>query len=324
MKKFLINILIIGLLIGAAHAYLIFKFDGNTDPYYMKLTDSEANSLVLGGSRASEGIIPTVLDSIFPKDKGIQSFNFAFTNSDSPYGAIYLESIKQKLKSKDEKGIFLLSIHPWNISSLTDNPHDSIELRESELVLSEVTDVTSNPNLQYITKYYGFGWGNTLLKKSENKLFKKLKDKQILKQGKWSFVHDDGWLQVISMMNDSVDLKKYENKSIENYMAAEKTAQYQLSNYRINYLKKTIDYLKKHGEVYLVRFPVNEKIVTFENDRFPKFNGLIGEITKDHEIQYLDYSHASKDYNYSDGNHLVNASSRQFSKDIAQKILKDL
>lgn len=324
MKKFIINILIIGLLIGAAHAYLIFKFDGNTDPYYMKLTDSDANSLVLGGSRASEGIIPHVLDSIFPKDTEIQSFNFAFTNSDSPYGEVYLKAIKRKLQSQDKKGVFLLSIHPWNISSLTQNPHDSIDLRESELVLNEVTNVTSFPNLDYITGYYGFGWGNPILKKGENKIFEKLKDKQLSKQGKWSFVHDDGWLQVISMMNDSVDLKKYENKSIENYMAAEKTAQYQLSNYRINYLKKTIDYLKKHGEVYLVRFPVNDKIVTFENDRFPTFNRLIDEMTKDHQIRYLDFSNVSNDYKYSDGNHLVNESSRQFTEDIAKKILKDL
>ena len=76
--------------------------------------------------------------------------------------------------------------------------------------------------------------------------------------------------------------------------------------------------------MYLVRFPVNEKIVAFENERFPTYNDLVNEISKEQQIQYLDFSNVSNDYNYSDGNHLVNASSRQFSEDIAKKILKDL
>lgn len=320
MKEFLTKISIVIFALIALHLLLLFQFDGNTDPYYNKLTGERSSSLVLGGSRASEGINPTEFNKFWNTGTKNDLFNFAFTNSDSPYGSTYFNAIKKKIDTNSRNGVFLLSVHPWNISSLTNDVNDSTNFREKKLVLGTLNDVTSQPNLDYLINYYGFGWGNSLVKKSENTAFKLLKQKTKIKTGKWSYVHEDGWLEVISMLTDSIEIEAYENKSINTYLNAEKTQLYRISENRIHYLIKTIEYLKQYGTVYLIRLPVNKKVVAYENEKFPNFNGIIKEITAKTNSKYIDFSSEADSFHYSDGNHLLKESTTRFSHKLAEII----
>ena len=41
------------------------------------------------------------------------------------------------------------------------------------------------------------------------------------------------------------------------------------SNYRYNYLEKTINFLKIHGDVFLIRMPIDDNLYKLENTIFP-------------------------------------------------------
>ena len=78
MSKFLKNTFLFSLIVLIIH--LLFSFCANSyiDDYYGKLSNGHKNSLVIGTSRALQGIVPSIVDSTI----GIQEpklYNFAFT-----------------------------------------------------------------------------------------------------------------------------------------------------------------------------------------------------------------------------------------------------
>jgi hypothetical protein len=87
------------------------------------------------------------------------------------------------------------------------------------------------------------------------------------------------------------------------------------------YLKKTINFLKNHGKVILVRLPVHKEIFKIEQKYMPSFNDKITELSPIVD-SYYDMTIDNNNYIYTDGNHLYKESSKIVSKKISDFILK--
>ena len=99
MRHFLIRILrltMISLIIFLLVLITLTKLlEYKIDPFYNKLTSTTDKGLILGDSRALQGIDPDYL--------GFSAENFAFTIGHSPYDRSYIKLIKKKLKTSQKK-----------------------------------------------------------------------------------------------------------------------------------------------------------------------------------------------------------------------------
>lgn len=280
MKSFLINLLIICLCSVSIIFLILSNANGYTDPYYVRFTTPKQQSLILGTSRAAQGIQP----KIFKESINLDIFNYSFSNAQSPFGPIYFESIKKKLDENTKNGIFIVTIDPWNISSKSSNPDDIKTFRENELCLNNTTLVSCKPNFQYLIKNLSGRYWDVLLNKKGP-----------------VFLHEDGWLEV-SVAMDSSTVKRRIDSKVKNYRDNE-LPYYKLSSVRLKYLEKTILFLKNYGKVYLVRLPLNQRMMQIENRLMPDFNERINYLVPLTD-GYYDMTALNSRFDYTDGNHL--------------------
>ena len=312
MRKFIINTLIFGVIITLIHLFLALLANGTTDDYYQKFASSKRSSLVLGTSRALQGVIPTLVDSFIEDNKNCNLYNFAFTVSSSSYGKVYLNAIKNKVDTT-KNGYFVVTIDPWAISenkSLKNKEYDT------KSVLYEMNEFSSRPNYEYLFKKYPNGWGMIALKRLEIYLLKK-KSKQLNNsiQGSFSEIDNNGWLNVFTSMDMEFVYQK-EKEKFKNY--TKNALNQEFSFYRYSYLVKTIKYLKKYGDVYLIRLPVHHKIYDIETNYMFDFETKISSAINLSK-GYLDMNkNASHIYKFTDGNHLF----KESAKDVSIKIGK--
>jgi hypothetical protein len=217
----------------------------------------------------------------------------------SPYGETYLNSIKKKIKKGDKKGVFIVTVDPWSISSQTKDPNDSNSFREVNLCLGNTLNVSTKPNFEYLLNNLGGKYYSVLKKKSP------------------LFLHENGWLEVSPNMDSVVVNAKIKSK-IEIYRKTTLPI-YQYSNLRFSYLKKTIEFLNSYGDVYLVRLPLHPGMMEVENELIPDFNNIVSRVipmTKG----YFDMTPLNSEFTYTDGNHLYKTSGKIVSEKIADWI----
>lgn len=298
MKRYLFKTLAFVIIIFIVFIWVCSNADGYSDPFYIRFTTPKQNSLILGTSRAAQGLQPEVFNDILEK----KIFNYAFTLAHSPFGETYLNSIKKKLNTNSTDGVFIVTVDPWSISSFSSTPEDASSFRERKLFLAKTPLVNIKPNILY------------LLNSFNEKYYKLISDKKSK-----MFLHNDGWLEV-NINLDSIDLEEeIENKSKmyrEEYLPTAK-----FSKIRYQYLMKTIDILKKHGKVYLVRLPIHSKIMEIEDELMPDFNNDI-KTAIDLSNGYLDLTTKNSDFKYTDGNHIHKESGKIVSKVVATWIYK--
>ncbi|QLG46711.1 hypothetical protein [Costertonia aggregata] len=314
MKGFLIKVsLFTALFISVYFSFLYKLSTGYVDGYYYKFC-GEGESLIIGLSRAHDGIVPEIINkSLMVSDfNGKKISNFAFEKSQSPFGEVYLESIKRKIGNSKGRGLFIISVTPGSFLALKGMTDKEIEKRDKKIMmLGKVSDVTSNPNFSYLTNCYGNPLYNIFFN-DKNKISNRI-------------VHPSGWNE-FRMKSESYnvmksDLKLWKSQTLEGYKAIyEKEA---VSEYRIASLKKLIRFLKKKGEVVLVRMPTSEEVNEFENKKWEFFNVEIDSMAKKIDIKYLDYSDNFM-FNTYDGSHLVSESAKSFTGLLADDIKKHL
>lgn len=147
---------------------LFFFADGYTDPFYLRFTSEKQENLILGTSRSAQGILPSVLEKEIDKS----FFNFSFTILHSPYGDVYLDAIKHKLKKKSNDQVFILAVDPWSISSSSSDPNDNREFREKDLILDNMHLFNYSPNFEYLLKNLDGNYTNIFNSpKGDNKMF---------------------------------------------------------------------------------------------------------------------------------------------------------
>ncbi len=300
MKKFLIQI-------GAFLCCLLFLIlavfymaDGYTDPMYLKFTTPKQSSLIIGTSKAAHGIHPKVINQILERE---DVYNYGFTIVHSPFGPAYLKSIKNKLKMSTTDGVFIITVDPYSISSKTGEPDDTLNFSENEKAVGEIENVTSYPNFNYLIFHYPEQYIYILTRK--------------IKYVSQGFLHDDGLVET-GLSTDPKLVEERTEEKIINY--TEQTKHYEFSEIRLNYLVKTVNFLKQHGNVYIVRLPVVMPLLKLENSIIPDFDQKINKICQKYNLNYLNLTKKVEDYSYDDGNHLDMKSGKIVSKEIAEWI----
>lgn len=300
MKRYLLQILIFIIFSGITFLLILSLADGTSDSYYLRVTTPKQQSLILGTSKAAQGVQPQVLNDILGRD---DIYNFAFTVAHSPYGPVYLKSVKKKVDPKSNDGIFIVTIDPYSISSRSIEINNVEEFRENGSFLDDLGNINIFPNFPYLIKHYNYSYIYLLTKKMEyiNN----------------DYLHSDGWYEVNITMKEKALNERIENK-IKEYKI--KLEQYNYSEVRYNSLVETIEFLKQHGHVFLVRLPVSKPYLKMENKLMPDFDNKMEVLSQKYDLKYLNFNNSPNTYQYTDGNHLYKASGLEVSKIIAEWI----
>ena len=298
MKRFIVKIIFFLSIVVISFIFILTKANGYTDPFYLRFTTPRQANLIIGTSRAAQGLLPEVFKDIL----NIDIYNYAFTIKQSSFGPVYYRSIKKKIDTETKNGIFIVTVDPWSISSITENPNDSLSFRELNLCLDNTNSVNNKPNFSYLIQ--------NLRGKYISIIFPPLKT---------MFLHDDGWLEVSPDM-DSTLVRKRSKSRIKGYKEIS-LPKSNFSNIRLQYLIKTISFLKNYGKVYLVRLPIHPQLMEVENELMPDFNYIIKDAS-DISDKYLDLTSLNNKFIYTDGNHLYKESGKEVSKIIANWIIE--
>ncbi|MBC8150847.1 MAG: hypothetical protein H8E97_06130 [Bacteroidetes bacterium] len=313
MKLFVRHIILFLSIVALLHLGLAFIADVTTDDYYLKFSSPKQSSLILGTSRAKQGIIPSVLSSSI-ENSNLSIFNFSFTLKSSPFGLVYYNAIKQKIDLESKDGCFIVTVDPWSLSKKIS---DVNKTPDSLSVLFGISDFTSQPNFKYLFKQFPHGWGRILLNRIEKPILKYYSSQlDSSLTGAFSMLDNDGWLDVYTPL-DSAFVKRKEAEIFELYR---NKSNYQTgSESRIDYLDTIVEFLSNHGEVYVVRLPVHKKMLSIEQQYMPDFNNKISNALLKSK-GYLDFSTLDNEYSYTDGNHLTKTSAKEVTQHIGEWI----
>lgn len=303
MKKFLINCILFSIPIVLIIFIIFCLADGHTDEYYLRFTSPQQKSLIIGTSSASQGLQPEVFNKIlFKEDNSNKFYNYSFTRGTSNYGPAYLKSIKKKLDPKTRNAIFILTVDPMGLCSI--DKKDSISFVESDRFVGKTHFVNQSPNIQYLIFSYSHPYFNLIKNKFTPPPF---------------LLHKDGWLELNVPMEKDLVNNRMETK-YKQYLATIKT--FKFSTKRYEYLELTINYLKKHGKVYLVRLPIHPRMQEIENKVMSDFNEKMLVLSQTTNTPYLNLMTNKDNYTYIDGSHLYRTSAAVVSAEVANWILK--
>ncbi len=265
-------------------------FKNKHDAFYVKLLDKTDKGLIIGDSRALQGINPEYLS--FP------TFNFAFTIGHSPFDNSYLKLIQKKIDTNSKiKRHHIISITPWSLLS----PEKVIE--DINPYFSEnLTLQFTNPNWEYILKYWDLSIVNSL---------KLLRNK--------SFTTDLGWN---NQNIDSTELyREYPRRvkeKIENYKHKYNKQNLTIESHRVKNLLNIIQYMKKTGKVTIVRLPVSAEMLKLEKERFANFENLCLEISNKYAVKFIDLTDFK--IQTTDGNHIWGFEVPKIMKELESRI----
>jgi hypothetical protein len=272
---------------------------GGVDAFYGRFTSPPAGSLILGTSRAAQGIRPAVLAARLGGQFEGPLLNYAFTLTHSPYGPAYLASIRRKLRPEVRNGLFVLAVDPWSLS-LTGAEGT---FPETQSFIGQLHQVSQNPNLPYLTRY------------QTKPLYRLPLDYATATER----LHPDGWLEV-NIGTDSAQVRARTARKLQDYRLL--AASQHLSAGRLQALRQTIEFLKPHGRVVLVRLPVGPSLLQLEQIYQPGFEQLMRQMAVGFSVPYLDYS--AQPYATTDGNHLQRGASAAFSQQLAADLVASL
>ncbi len=307
LKKYIFGLLIFAmLLVGGYFLALRQLATGYVDKYYPKFTE-EAGSLIVGLSRAQYGLVPSVIEEMLP-DKAIPTVNFAFELYQSPYGEILLEDLKNKIRHDVVNGVFVLEVSPASFLVPAIAPEDKIYALDSETILGKMNNVASRPNYEYLKKCYGSALYKGVFR---------------MKPFGNITVHDDGWVA----FSDQFDFYKvtdqmaleWKQETLDTYQKV--LSQQKKSPSRIQSFIKIIEYLKKYGNVNIVRMPASKEVIAFENANWNTFSSEMIEIADQQQVSFFDYSKEGTNYRFYDGSHLFDTSAKAFTKQFCADVL---
>lgn len=308
LKPFILKISFLATLLVICYIGFVYIITQTfVDRNYYKF-NQKSGSLILGISRAHDGISPSIIEQELNNSIKKPMLNFAFQKTQSAFGAVYLNAIKHKIDTTSKNGLFIISVTPGSFlisKGLKDSAH--IEL-DKNTVLGKMTNFNSQPNYEYVRKCYDGSLYRGLLK--PQKMF--------------VVIHKDGWLEFksrnISKEKQEAIKEQWMKQTNDSYRQIVK---YQKkSEYRLQMLEKTIQYLNKFGTVILTRMPIDSSFLALEDNFWPGFNDRMNAISKENNIQYFDFSLTGNQYNTYDGSHLYSESAKRFTKTLCDSIKK--
>jgi hypothetical protein len=303
MERFLIRTAVFTFGVVAVIFVLFLCEDGYSDPFYLKFTTPKQTSLIIGTSRASQGIMPSILNNGLGAYFELPILNYCFTLNNSSFGKVYLESIRNKLALDGNNGLFIVTVDPWSVSAIAHDPNDETLFPENDNFLAKMDNVSSNPNFDFLFDFYPNPYYEIIYRR--------------IKKGPLK-LHEDGWLEVSVEMDSSTVQRRTARKMKEYELNA---SRYKFSSCRFGYLEKTISELKKRGTVYMVRLPVHQRMLEIEEAFMNDFNVKILSLARGQGVPYLDMTDFDVRCHFTDGNHLHKSSSNIVTKEIANWIL---
>jgi hypothetical protein len=307
MKKFLIKISLFLSLFALLYIAIFSMADGNTDAYYLRFTTAKQSSLILGTSRAAQGIQPETINQVLDRS---DLFNYSFTVANSSYGPAYKKSVKRKLDTNKDEGVFILSVDPWSISSRSEEPENPDTFFENELFINSMRFVNMNPNVEYLIFEFQGSYFRILINAA-----KKAAGQKNINPVK---LNEDGWLNIDIPM-DSLSVHQRTLNKLEEYREGN-LPYFTPSSTRLHYLRETIEYLQGFGKVYLVRLPIPSEMLEIENELYPNFDSQLKSLSNITKAPYLSFAEHGDSYIYTDGNHLYKTSAETVSREIANWI----
>lgn len=279
------------------------------DDFYYRFTTPPAQSMILGTSRAAQGIRPDVLNENLCNDNN-RILNHAFAVGPSNYGPNYLKEVKKKIDSTVRTGIYILAVDPWSISTDTsnrrDDPEEFFEYKR-KLFVGNLKSSTRNPNFEYLMNY----WTNKF--SPFIRVFK-----TSIGYDQFYSLHPNGWLEVRVPM-DSASIQERISMQKKDYSAKDQI----ISMKRVFYLEETVRFLKEHGDVYLVRLPVSREMAEIEKVNFPEFDSIILDLSRETGIAYFNFIEESGKYRTTDIHHLYSEDAGLFTSRIIDSIKKN-
>jgi hypothetical protein len=279
---------------------------GYVDAFYARFASPPAASLVLGTSRAAQGIKPGVLAAQL---KGYEGpwLNYAFTLAESPYGPGYLSSIRRKLAPGTQHGLFIVAVDPWSLSLPKKLlAAKTLVLPEAKSMVSQLANVSQSPNLDYLAHYLHKPFYQLLLNTDTAHVVERL--------------HPDGWLE-IALPPPSADtalLRRRTAEKLATYRQLAATSAFATARY--GSLSKTISFLQAHGRVVLVRVPTGPAMAALEQQYQPDFDQQMQQLGDAKSVPYLNY--LDQPYPTNDGNHITRQAAAQFSQRLAADIAR--
>jgi len=282
---------------------VLYLEDGNADAFGMRFTTGKKTSLIIGNSRAAQGLIPEEIVKQLPKGDELGLYNYAFAVGYSSYGPVYYQSIKDKVEARTKNGLFIVTVDPWSLVVESEAHEDTIILPEQPTPLADVNNQSYKPNLSYMLNWFEPSYYEII--------------HRVLRPANERLHRDSGWLELVLPMDSST----------VNYRISEKVRQFEeglhgvrFSNSRLEYLDKTIKYLKNHGQVFLVYLPAHPQIMKYDQMIMPNFNKSMKKLAENNRILYKDYSNQAGEFVYTDGIHLYQSSGRLLSADLGSWI----
>ena len=147
-------------------------------------------------------------------------------------------------------------------------------------------------------------------------IFKYFHFKSIIRRT--SKMYKDGWLEESNLTKDSITLNRWQQKQLTLY--TDYSIRWKKSEFRLKSLEKLITYLKKHGQVILLRMPIAKNIIDIENKYWKDFDSDISEISTTTNIDYFNFVKMSKKYKFYDGNHLDKYGGVSFTEELCDSI----
>lgn len=278
--------------------------NGKADPFYRRVIGGKKKSLIIGTSKAAQGIDPSVLNQELGLVGGDEIYNFGFTIAHSPFGEAYSNAINKKLASDSKDAFFIVTVDPWAFSSSKEDPNNKELMNDQYQFLGKLHSFSSLLNFEYLLKYYINSYYEILLRYvAVNSMH----------------LQENGWLKVTPKMEGD----QFEKLTLSKILEYENKFQnLKFSEYRFQSFIELLDYLSVHGQVFVVRMPVDKRIYYVENKIFHDLNIKVGNFCASKRIPFVDFNLNLKGYKYVDGVHLLNKSTGEFSMDIANWIIK--
>jgi len=304
MKKFFIKSIIFFSLVFSIISFILLFYGGYVDYYYPKFASPTATSLILGDSRSFQGIQPQVINNYF-KDSNLELnvLNYSFTIVETAYGEPYKKSIVKKLDPNAKNGIFILSVHPYLLSARdeNDNPEKNIYF-ETNLPPNNMNTVNSKLNIEYFFRNFNYFHFRGIIKKT-------------------SETHKDGWLEETNLPDDKQLLAKWKKNQIMLYTGF--TKKWRKSSKRVQSLEEISKILKKHGNVFLVRLPIDKELLDIENEYWVNFDKDMQNMSDKNGLDYINFT-INNHFTTYDGIHIDKFKGVGFTKMLCDSIATNL
>ena len=302
MKKFIIKSVLFLCIVMGVITFVLVTYGGYVDYFYEKFTTPKSHSLILGDSRSLQGIQPKIIDDYFKgSNLELPMFNYSFTLKQIAYGEPYFESIKRKIDTTTKKGLFIITVHPFTLSSRNKNNEEEEEgvFFETNMPPHNMEYVNNNPNYEYLLRNFDYFHFRGIFRKS-------------------SKTHKDGWLEETNLTNDTLILKRWKYNQIELYAGF--SEKWKKSKTRINYLDSLVTFLNNYGKVVLVRLPIDGEILNIENEYWPDFNFDMQDLSELNNISYINFNTVENKFRTYDGIHIDKFSGVEFTNTLCDSI----